>query len=65
MHSTELALLRVFNDILVATDSGTYVILVLLDLTAAFDTVVHEILISWMEQWVGIKGTTLEWFRSY
>ncbi len=37
----------------------------LLDLTAAFDTVDHNILISRMEQCVGIKGTVLEWFRSY
>lgn len=48
-----------------ATDSGHCVVLVLLDLTAAFDTVDHEILITRLEQWVGISGTALEWFRSY
>lgn len=65
LHSTESALLKVFNDIYLETDSGNYVVLVLLDLTAAFDTVDHEILISRLEHWVGIKGTVLEWFRSY
>ena len=65
LHSTESALLRVFNDIFLATDSGHCVVLVLLDLTAAFDTVDHDILITRLEQWVGISGTALEWFRSY
>ena len=45
LHSTKSALLRVFNDKFLATDSGHCVVLVLLDLTAAFDTVDHEILI--------------------
>jgi len=58
-------LLPIFNDIFLATDSGDCVILVLLDLTAAFDTVDHEILISCLERWVGIKGIALKWFRSY
>ena len=48
-----------------ATDSGVCGVLVLLDLTAAFDTVDHEILISCLKQWVGIRGIALEWFRSY
>ncbi len=45
-HSTESALLRVLNDILVATDSGDSVILIILDLTAAFDTIDHQLLLS-------------------
>jgi len=45
-HSTESALLRVHDDILGALDSKSSVVLVLLDLTAAFDTVDHSILIS-------------------
>lgn len=40
-HSTESELLRVFNDILLTTDSGDSALLMLLDLTAAFDTVDH------------------------
>ena len=48
-----------------ATDSGDSLILVLLDLTAAFDTVDYSILLSRLEHWVGIKGPALEFFRSY
>ena len=63
LHSSESALLRVFNDIFLATDSDDCVILVLLDLTASFDTVDHDILISRSEQWVGIGGVALEWVQ--
>uniref|UniRef100_A0A3B3DJ46 Reverse transcriptase domain-containing protein n=1 Tax=Oryzias melastigma TaxID=30732 RepID=A0A3B3DJ46_ORYME len=65
LHSTESALLKVFNDILRATDMGDHVILVLLDLSAAFDTVDHEILLSRLQNVVGIGGAALTWFRSY
>ncbi len=53
------------NDIFVSTDSGDSVVLVLLDLSAAFDTVDHTTLISRLESYVGIKGTVLKWFLSY
>ena len=45
-HSTETALLKVHSDILSAVDNGCVVVLVLLDLTAAFDTIYHGILLS-------------------
>ena len=65
LHSTETALLKVTNDLLLTLDSGENAILVLLDLSAAFDTVDHNTLLTRLEQWVGIKGTALDWFSSY
>lgn len=65
LHSTESALLRVLNDTLLATDSGDSVILILLDLTSAFDTVDHKIILSRLEYFVGIQGNVLSWFKSY
>ena len=65
LHSTESALLKVTNDLLLSVDSGSSAILVLLDLSAAFDTIVHSILLSRLEHEVGIRGTALSWFTSY
>lgn len=45
-HSTETPLLRIFNDILLIIDSGNSAALLLLDYTAAFDTIDHDILLS-------------------
>jgi len=64
-HSTESALLKVLNDRFLMTDSGDSAILVLLDLTAAFDTVDHTILLSRLENCVVVRGIALKWFQSY
>ena len=64
-HSTETALLRVQNDVLRAIDQKQEVILVLLDLSAAFDTIDHDILISRLCKQFGFTGTVLSWFMSY
>ena len=66
LHSTETALIScVHNDIAIALDQKRSVILLLLDLSAALDTVDHSIVLSRLSHRFGIGGTTLEWFRSY
>ena len=63
-HSTETVLLRVLND-LTASDSGSISILTLLDLSAAFDTIDHSILLTHLESTFGIRDLVLSFFRSY
>lgn len=63
-YSTELAQLNIFKDILLDTDSGHCVVLMLMDL-ASFDIVDHQIVLSHLENWVSIQGSDLQWFRSY
>ena len=64
-YSTETALLRVKNDILLDMNKKHITLLVRLDLSAAFDTVDHNVLLSRLHSKFGISGTALEWFRSY
>uniref|UniRef100_A0A8C6KC16 Reverse transcriptase domain-containing protein n=1 Tax=Nothobranchius furzeri TaxID=105023 RepID=A0A8C6KC16_NOTFU len=64
LHSTETALLKITNGLLIAADSGLLSILVLLDLSAAFDTISHSILIHRLS-FIGIANIPLQWFQSY
>ena len=54
-HSTGTALLRVLNDFLTASDSGSISILILLDLSAAFDTIDRSILLTCLDSTFGIR----------
>ena len=64
-HSTETALLKIQNDILLAIDQQQCVLLLLLDLSAAFDTVDHSILLHRLQHRFGITGAALKWISSY
>ena len=64
-HSTEMALLKVDNDIAMSIDNQKSVVLGLLDLSAAFDTVDHSLLLARLSTCFGICDQALDWFRSY
>ena len=51
---------KVFNDLLLAADVGQMLALCLLDLTAAFDTVDHELLLRQLERQFALRGMVLE-----
>ena len=64
-HSTETALLKVLSDILLSADQQQVTLLVLLDMSAAFDTVDHAILLQRLESSFGVSGGVLSWLSSF
>ena len=64
-HSTKTALVKALSDILEAADSRQVTLLGLLDLSAAFDTVDHDILLRRLQTSFGISGITLRWLKSF
>ena len=66
-HSSETALLKIVNDILLKLNSQHVTLLVMLDLyvNAAFDAVNYKILLERLQHDIGISGVLLQWFKSY
>ena len=58
-HSTETALIKIFNDLLLAADQGQVSALCLLDLASAFDTVDHTLLLTRLRRSFGVQGGCL------
>ncbi len=64
-NSTETAMLCMHNDILTALDQNKSVLIICMDLSPAFDTVDHEILLNLIEKRIRVTHTCLKWFCSY
>ena len=64
-YSTETALLQVTDKLRCSIDQGNVAALVMLDLSAAFDTVDHTRLLTRLEQQYGLEGRVLQWIASY
>ena len=62
--STQTAIISLLNQIIESLDDEKYIIAIFLDLSKAFDTINHDILLSKL-QFYGIRGNTYDWFRSY
>ena len=64
-HSTETALVKVTNDILLELDRGKQTAMVMIDISAAFDTIDHAILLDRLSYRYGMTGSVLRWMESY
>ena len=63
-HSTDLALVQLYDKVTEAMANNKHVIGIFMDLSKAFDTLDHEILLKKLQVY-GIRGVTLSWFRNY
>ena len=64
-HSTESALLNIHKDILLNMAKGSVTVVILLDLSDAFDTIDHTILLDRLNVYYGISELALGWFESH
>ena len=64
-HSCETAMAKISNDILTNLDCNDSTFIILLDMSAAFDTVDHAVLIDCLQKQFKVGGQVLKWFTSY
>ena len=64
-HSTESALLSIKNDVHLAFAKGEATAVILLNQSAAFDTIDHDTVLDSLSSWFGVSGVVLDWFKSY
>ena len=64
-HSCETFLLKLIDDILVTIDNKLGVVVLIIDLSAAFDTVDHTVLLNILQSKFHITGSALSWFKSF
>ena len=64
-HSTETALLKVINDLFLSLNKGNISVLALLDISSAFDTIDHTILVHRLHTDFGFTDAVLQWLSSY
>lgn len=58
-------MVKLTNDLLIASDSGYLSVLILIDLSSAFDTVDHSVLFTRVENVFGVSGIDFNWFKAY
>ena len=63
-HSCENAIQELIGNVLKGYETGKYTLSIFLDLSKAFDTICHNVLLQKLELY-GIHGTCLNWFKSY
>ena len=64
-HSCETAVIKFMNDVLWGMENQKVTVCVLMDLSAAFDTVDHELLLDVLKKEYGVNGKALKWYDSY
>jgi len=63
-HSTDYALIKLYDKIIHSLSNKEHTFGIFMDLSKAFDTINHEILINKLHNY-GIRGTSLAWFKDY